>query len=385
MYLSSPTGARSILSTIAGSMITVAGVIFSITLVALTLTSSQFGPRILSNFMGDRINQFVLGTFTSTFLYCILILRSVRGSDSYSFTPQISVNVALLLAIMAILVLTFFVHHVASLIQAQNIIERVSHEQLESLNKLFPEHVGEGAELPDEAGPRFDESTDNCQTLLADESGYLQVIDSEGIMKSAVNNELQVRLLVRPGNYISKGSKIALVRSSNGGNPGQQVQKLCKAFILGPRRTYVQDAEHGFTQLSEIALRALSPGINDPYTAISCIDRQADAIILLANRKAPSAVRKDEKGSIRVIARPFPYAEAVRAAFSDIRHYGLNHVQVTYRMMEALRRCIDVCSSEERRAPLLNEARCIINAASRQWQIKEDLDGLKERVPHNLL
>ncbi len=142
IYTRGPDGARAVLSTIAGSMITVAGVVFSVTIVALSLASNQFGPRLLRNFMRDRGNQIVLGTFVATYLYCLLVMRTVQGMDGSQFVPHLSVTVAILMAVASLGVLIYFIHHVAVSIQAPELIANVAHELHEAIDRLFPEELG---------------------------------------------------------------------------------------------------------------------------------------------------------------------------------------------------------------------------------------------------
>ena len=295
IYTGSTDGARAMLSAIAGSTITVAGTVFSITIVALQLAASNFGPRLLRNFMKDVSNQVVLGTFIGTFIYCLLVLRTVRGDgDDYnSFIPQLSVTVALALAIASISLLIYFIHHASTIIQASHIISEVSADLDRATDRLFPEKIGRGlsesgrqvAEIP----ANFDE---DAYPIKATNSGYLQVIDDEKLMQITSQQELIVRLEFRPGKFIVQGSELMMVY------PGKRVnQKLTKkfrdVFILGTERTEQQDIEFPIHQLVEVALRAISPAVNDPFTAIRCIDRLSAGLSRLAGRDFPSPYRYD--------------------------------------------------------------------------------------------
>jgi uncharacterized membrane protein len=207
-----PEGAREVLSTIAGSMITVAGVVFSITIVAFQLASSQFGPRLLRNFMRDTGNQVVLGTFIATFLYSLLVLRTVRGGDSDEFVPYLSVALAIVLAVVSLGVLIYFIHHVSVSIQAAHVIAVVSAELAHAIERLFPEKLGHGvpegrmrkeADLPGDFAY-------TAHPITAADSGYLQRIDTEKLMAVAKAHDLLLDLPYRPGHFVEQDSTVVL-------------------------------------------------------------------------------------------------------------------------------------------------------------------------------
>lgn len=274
-------GARSLLSTIASSMITVAGVVFSITIVALTLASSQFGPRLLRNFVSDNGNQFTLGTFISTFLYCILILRTIRGQDEGGFVPLISVTCGLALALASLGVLIYFIHHVSGSIQAEKLIARVGGE----LDAAIREHFREGPAPPglQNAEREFSKSLEALlpTSILATQSGYLQRIDRDGLLSYAVRADAKIVLKQSPGDFVMENEVLAIVWAGVGASTAtEEPGTLNEFFVLGPQRAESQDVGFGVRQLSEIAARALSPGINDPYTAMACLDWMTDAFSL---------------------------------------------------------------------------------------------------------
>ena len=271
-----PEGSRAVLSTVAGSMMTIASVTFSITVVALQLASSQFGPRLLRNFMRDRGNQVAIGTFIATFTYCLLILRAVNGTEKEQFVPHISVTVGLLLALVSLGVFIYFIHHAAASIQAENVIAGVSRELHQALDRLYPECMGRGA--PAEARGRGlpEAFGSEARPVSCRESNYLQAIDVDGLLELARGRDLVLRIVQRPGKFFFQGGDLAEVW------PGDRVddelaEAIRSAFYFGPRRTLTQDVEFAFDQLVEVAVRALSPGVNDPFTAIDCVDRLGGA------------------------------------------------------------------------------------------------------------
>lgn len=339
IYENKPEGARSLLSTVAGSMITVAGVVFSITIVALTLASTQYGPRLLGNFMRDRGNQVVLGTFIATFTYCLLVLRTIRGGEDSSFVPHLSVTIGVLFAIFSISVLIYFIHHAATSIQASNVISGVSKNLEYTIDLTFPERIGQGkSELPDwwntptELPPGFE---DDLYSVLAPKSGYLRTIDNIGILDIAIDEDLILKVENHPGDFIVKGSPIVQVW------PGSKIDteiqsKVSSTLLVGTKRTSEQDTEFAIDQLVEIAIRALSPGINDPFTAIMCIDNLSVALSRVAGRATPSAHRYDKNNKLRVIAKPKTFDDLLNSAFNQIRQYGRTSVSVTIRLLESL-------------------------------------------------
>lgn len=337
LYTLGPSGARTLLATVAGSVITIAGVVFSITIVALTLASSHFGPRLLKNFMKDLGNQVVLGTFIATFLYCLLVLGAIRENGANQFVPHISVLVGLLLTLVSIGVFIFFIHHISMSIHADTVVAGVSRELKANINQLFPEKIGQS--LPPHDPPVEDVLPsgfkENSIPFVSRGSGYLQAIDSPGVMALAKKQDLLIQFLYRPGEFIVEGETIGKVWP-----PGRVTEAIIKdlqqSFLLGSQRTEEQDIEFAIHQLVEVALRALSPGINDPFTAISCIDRLGDALTLLSGRILPSCRRYDEEHVLRVITYPLTIDGIFDAAFNQLRQYGCTSVAVGLRLLEIL-------------------------------------------------
>jgi uncharacterized membrane protein len=296
IYTGGANGAREVLSAVSSSTIGIAATAFSITIVALQLAASNFGPRLLRNFMQDTGNQIVLGTFIGTFIYSLLILRTIRGDgDDYdSFVPQLSVTVGLLLAIASIGVLIYFIHHASTIIQVSHVIAETYTDLDRAIDRLFPEKIGQGKsqlKQPVEKLPADFDS--NVYQVKAKSNGYLQAIDNEELMKLACESDLLLHLNYRPGKFIVKGSELMMVYPRERVTR-KLVKKLNDAFILGKERTEQQDIEFPIEQLVEIALRAISPAVNDPFTAIRCIDRLGAGLSRLAQRNFPSPYRYDE-------------------------------------------------------------------------------------------
>ena len=337
-YSGGAEGASLLLGTVAGSMIAIAGTVFSMTLVALSLASSQLGPRLLRNFMRDTANQVVLGTFVATFVYCLLVLRTIRRADEVAFVPHLSVSFGVLLAMVSIGVLIYFIHHVSVSIQADEVVARVGRELEHGIDRLFPGHLGKPVSEVSQAPSEADLSAAFAREArpvgaLAD--GYLQQIDADALMALAAEEDLLLRLERRPGHYLVKGRAMVMVW------PGDRVtetlvDKLNAAFVLGNQRTVGQDVEFSFQQLVEIAVRALSPGINDPFTAIACVDRLGSGLCRVAERDMPSDRRFDSHGRLRLVAPGPSFAGIVDTAFDQIRQSARSNPAVAIRMLEAI-------------------------------------------------
>lgn len=383
-YRNEPEGARELLSTIASGNITVAGVVFSITIVALSLASQQFGPRLIYNFMRDRGNQFVLGTFIATYVYSLLVLRTIRQGDE-TFVPHLSIFVGFLLALLSLGVLIFFIHHVADSIQAMTVIASV-HEDLQKLiASLFPAPYesrvpwlsgATGAEIPDDFGSR-------AVAVRAPRSGYLQAVDLDGLLELAGKKNLLIRLEHRPGHYVIKGCVIARVLPFAEDDRGEWETPVGEALLLGRKRTQEQDVEFLLDELVEIAVRALSPGINDPHTAVTCIDRIGSALAELAGRAIPSPFRHDSRGRLRLVTRPHSYPGLVDASLDQIRQYGLGSVAVTIRLLEMIGAVLSFTRDETQREALLRQAAMIKEGGMRAFP--EELDRRQITERYNVL
>lgn len=334
IYTGGPEGARGVLSTIASSTITVAGVTFSITIVTLSLATSQFGPRLLRNFMRDTGNQFVLGAFTSIYLYCLLVLRTVRGTDELNYVPHLSVTIGVALAVLGVAILIFFIHHIAESIQVPRVLGIVNAELEQAIDRLFPQKLGTGV-MPNAASTAPGHHLQVFVAVEANQTGYIQYIDADKLFDLARNENLLVRLLHRPGDFVLPGMPIAEL-SPNHGVGDMAPERLRSAIILGSRRTAAQDAGFAFQQLVEIALRALSPSINDPFTALNCVDYLASGLCRLFGRELPSRYRIDDDGVLRLVTPPATYGYFARLALFQVAEASSHQTVVRERIVEHL-------------------------------------------------
>lgn len=309
-------GAREVLSTIAGSMVTVAGVVFSITIVALSYASSQYGPRVLTNFMDDRGNTVTLGTFIATFLYSLMVLRTIRGGEE-DFVPQYSVIVGLLLAVCSIGVLIYFIHHVLQSIHINHVVERIGRQLIDDARTRFPRLIGSGT--PEEKA-QSTELTGEMAVTTSDRTGYIQALDGDTLLRIAQEADVLIRLRYRPGDFVMEGRGLVDIAPRSRWSD-EQDDALRDCFTVGAKRTPDSDLMFLVSELVEIAARALSPGVNDPMTAVTCLDWLGAGGTEFATRELPSAVRSDDTGTPRLIAIPDDFRSFVARSFSRLRQY----------------------------------------------------------------
>lgn len=370
-------GARGLLSSIASSMITVTGVTFSITVVALTLAAQQYTPRVLREFTADRGNQVVLGTFLGTYAYALLVLRTIRKEEFGDFVPHIAVTGAVALALASVGLLVFFIHHVSSAIRPNSILSVVVAQGHGLIDHLFPQELGEGAteaqtsaaRLPDEPG----------EVVGAPATGYLQAIDSDRLMRIAREHDLLVRMDAGIGDFLSQGAPLFAVWPS--GRDGEAASsRLAACASVAPDRTIQQDLEFAFLQIVDIAVKALSPGINDPTTAKNCLDHLGDLLRHVGRRHIPSPFRTDEEGSLRVIACSPDFQRLADLAFDDIRRYAEGDTGVALHLLHTLRQVGAGLESEERRGHLRQHVLKIEEGAERAIHAPADLREVRHRV-----
>jgi uncharacterized membrane protein len=318
-------GSRQVLSTTAGSLITVTGVVFSVTIVALQLASTQFTPRILRNFIADRVNQVVLGVFISTFTYTLLVLRVIRSpaEDDAEFVPHAAVAVAIILALLSIGCLIYFVHHVARSIQASAILSRVTAEALSHIERLFPQELGEPEERSEEALIGVD---DHQYRIAAVQEGYLQAVNGEGLFEIGKEGRLLIRMAVPVGGFVVAGQTLAEVWG-NKPPEGDVEARIRRAFIIGEERTPDQDFEFCVVEIVDVAVKALSPSINDPRTALHCIDRLTQILATFGKRHPPSPMRT-ETGRIHFEAMHSTFEGTLDLAFGQIIHFGQSNPDI---------------------------------------------------------
>ena len=381
---SKPEGAREVLSAIAGSMITVAGVVFSITIVAISFAANQYGPRILTNFMSDRGNQITLGTFIATFVYSIVVLRTIYSGDS-QFVPQLAVMVAMILALCSIVVLIYFIHHVPESIHINTITSRVGRQLISSIGEQFPacfgdppDHSGEELRGFKRAAEAAFGSGGDATAVECGDNGYLQAIDDDHLLSVACKHDLVISLCLAPGHFVHKGRAIALAAPAE--RVGESARKAIRAsWAVGPSRTPDQDLLFLIDELVEIAARALSTGVNDPYTAMTCADWLTAAVIELAGRQPPSPYRLDEQGELRVVAPSATFDVHLDRGFGRYRPYAAKDVNAAAHFVSRIALIARECRSSEQTQALSRQAEALLDLA-REHHDGPSLDRLEEEV-----
>ncbi|MBZ4420931.1 DUF2254 domain-containing protein [Myxococcus sp. RHSTA-1-4] len=330
LFRGGPEGARSVLSAVASSMMTFAGLVFSVTILVLQQASNQFSPRILRNFLRDRRSQFSLGIFMGTFVYALLSLRSVRGTaeglDIESHVPSLSVWLAVVLALLCVGTFIYFIHHVAQSIRAVVILSRIHDETRLTLERMYPEGVGEDMEDPRTTWP---EEPASLIVPSPAASGVLVSVDEDRLLACAKQARVTVALVPMMGDFVPQGGPLFEVW---GEASALDVKALTERVGIDRERTLRQDAAFGFRQLVDIAERALSPGINDPTTAVQVIDQLHDLLRCMSRRRFPTPLRKDEDGALRLICPRPDWDAYVRLAVDEIREYGEGSIQIAGRL-----------------------------------------------------
>jgi uncharacterized membrane protein len=374
VYSGGAEGASAVLGTIAGSMMTIAGVVFSMTLVALSLASSQLGPRLLRNFMRDTGNQVVLGTFIATFLYCLLVLRTIRREDEVAFVPHLAVTIGVVLAVASVIVLIYFIHHISVSIQADHIVARVGRELIAGIDEMFPHRLEAGVpQTPTQRPPAALLETINREgsPAGAPADGYVQSLDEEGLLALAGAAGVVLQVERGPGSYAVAGRPLARVWPA-GRLSAELAEQIRDAFVLGGERTPAQDLLFTVDQLVEIAVRALSPGVNDPFTALRCVDRLGSALCCLAQRATPSPYRYDEAHQLRLVVPVLTFPQMAGAAFDPIRNYAGSSAAVTIRLLETIAEIAGCVCRPEDRAALQRHATMITRGAHEGLLERED-------------
>ncbi len=356
---------RAMLAAIASSIITVAGVTFSITVLVISQVSSQYTPRILRNFLRDRPSQVVLGVLVGAYVYCLMVMRTIRAEPD--IVPSLAVLLGIVTGVIAVGFLVYFLHHIASSLEAGTIIARIRQETAEAVDRLFPAELGTEAE----EGPASNAGQHSrmWKSIVSKKTGYLQRVDSEVLLKVACQKELLLRIECCVGDFVAEGAALLSVADTN---PDERLSERVRGcFVIDTHRTIYQDAAFGIRQLVDMALKALSPGINDSTTAVTCVDHLGALLARLASRSIPSRCRAAE-GQLRLIAPRPTFESFLDEAFEEIRRFGSNNVVVLARMLRALETIASAARSADRLALLKTHAERVLLVARTQIALAQD-------------
>lgn len=366
LYSGGETGARTLLGAVAGSTIGVAGTLFSITIATLTLASSQMGPRLLRNFTQDRGNQTTLGIYLATFAYALIVLRSVRGADQGAFVPHIAITGAILLALLCVAILIYFVNHVASRINFDTVIDLVYQDLRRRLEQLTPD--------PAPCARLDDSHWQGGLTVVHEGGGYIRQLDEQQIASWARDHGVSVRLKARIGDYVFPGAPLAAVAPAHA-DAGPVINA---SLVLGPFPTPSGDLEYAVDQLVDIAVRALSSGINDPRTANRVLDRLGSALCVLASKQLPSGVigAGDRVFFQRDITS---YDGLMDAMFHTIRQNAKGSPSVLIRMLDIFTRVAQCEEDPARLGAVRRHGEMVLREGRREIVSPDDKDGLEHR------
>jgi uncharacterized membrane protein len=331
-----PEGVRETLSTVTSAMLNFTVLVFSITVLVLQLASNQFTPRVLRTFVRQRVTKRAMATFVGTFVYAVIVLSQVR-SDDYGFVPLISSWLALALVLVSVGVFIHYIHAMAHSIRVVKIIDTVADETRAAIDRMFPEEVGEP--VPELARP---EHAPDLVVVNRARPGVVVSVEADRLVAKARSHDAVIEVVPRIGDFVPCGAPLFHVW---GELPGDELREH---VALDIERTMQQDPAYGIRQLVDIAVRALSPSLNDPTTAVQVIDQLHDLLRRLSQRQLPARTRADGDGALRLIVDRPDFGEYVRLALEEIRHHGASSVQVVRRTREALADCIRIAPPERR-------------------------------------
>ncbi len=379
IFSGSISSLQSTLSTIATAVISLAALVFSVTMLVLQLASSQYSPRVLRTFLRDVKSQLALGVFLSTFAVNLVVLLSVQDKtdDHEAFYPELSVDLALIYAAVTLGFFVVYIHHLPQSMRVPRILSNVAAETTAAIERLYPS-AGEPLDHRD-PDDRPDALTASAVLIVFDrESGYVQGVAEDRLLSLARDHDVIIELLPMVGDFMPRGG--ALFRIF-GANPHSVADDACSCLQLGKQRTMQQDVDFGFRQLVDIAEKALSPGINDPTTAVQVVDRLHQLLLSLARRSLPTPYRTDESGALRLVLPTQSWAGYVRLAFDEIRHYGEGSIQVARRlnaMADDLLRVVPPA----RRLPVEEQLRLLASSAERGFHDEYDITHAKRESGH---
>lgn len=333
--------ARAVLGTIAGSLITVTGVVFSVTIVTLQLASTQFTPRVMRGFIADRANQTVLAVFIGTFTYTLLVLGGL-GSPGLGDegVPVIAVTLSLVLLLVSVGALILFINRSAQSVQVSTILRREAEQALAHGEGIFPAGVGVGIEESNFRLPVTD-----AALVRARGPGYVQAVHGSGLLELAEERDLLVEMRVSVGEFVF-AEKVVLKVWPHERVDDELGGRLHDLLVIGTERTPQQDVEFSIGAVADIAVKALSPGINDPTTGMLAIDRLTEILASLAGTEE-AAVRGDASGTVRLVTRRPTFERLVGLAFDQIRLHGARNPAIVKKILDCMLDLLPLLNARE--------------------------------------
>jgi uncharacterized membrane protein len=325
---------RAILLGLAGATVGTAGVVFTLATVPLSVAASQFGSRLLRTFLSDPLCQIVMGCFTATVVYCISVSLSIPASSQPNQLPFLATTASVVLFGVSFGSVIFLIHHLGVMLQAPVITHRIGRFLNRAIRTYTRQRAGTKPITREEADLR-DVIAVSGEPILARRSGYVDVVDGRRLVHLARRHGVVVELRALPGAFVMEGEALALAWPAAGLTP-KATREIGRCYLMGVQRSLFQDVGFGINQLIEIALRALSPAINDPLTAMSCLDRIGDSLRLLAAGEPPPTLLRDGADEARVFLTPAGFAELAEAGLSPIRQYGCESAMVLQRLVDVI-------------------------------------------------
>ncbi len=369
---SDPQVAQVILGAIGASIMTVVSIVFAILLMTLTLASMQFSPRIILSFATDGVTQWTLGIFLGTFCYCMAALPAAR-SQPIPFEPVATVMGAMLLAVACVGWLLFFIHHISHAISVNHLVDKIATETERIVNEVMPWPRQPTRAVED---PRIDALVWES-TLSMETSGYIRFVDTRRLLSLAKEYRIKIRLMRRVGHFIPAGVPMVKITRAERVSP-ELIAELRGAIDVGPSRTLQQDIEFGILQIVDIALKAISPAVNDPSTAISCVDQLSRILIRVASREPPESGLYDPPGNLRVYMPWIGFDGLFHTAFEQIRFYARSDIAVSLRLLRALADIASTVEDPALRQKIVDRARYLVACA--QELDEEALAELRTRL-----
>ena len=370
-------GASAMLQMIGGSMVTIAGVVFSMTIAAVTLAAGQYTSRVLRQFVRDRANQAVLGSFLGIFVYCMLVLRSLSGASPDDHAPAVALLMALALAFLGIGVLIFFIHHIVQSLQATNVVAAIAREALPSIDRHFPDRLSPSD--TDTVDLRRPDSGHRAR-VYATRNGYVTGIDLGNLVERACDCDGLVRVRRGAGMFVAEGEVLADLYSPEPVDD-EHVQALRESWSFATQRTMANDPGYGLRQLVDVALKALSPGINETTTGVMCVNWLGAVLLRMAGRRLPSQLRVHEQ-CVRVVTHAPSMGDFIHLAFDQIRQNAAGNVAVLKRLLEVLLALAESDGARVMRQPILQQVDAIEALVAHSVAWEDDREPLVGLVGH---
>ena len=370
-----PTDIRTMLISMAGTILATAGVVFTLLTLPLSTVAAQYGSRLLRVFLGDRTTQLVLGMFVATFVYCLAAALAIPPVEVNPDGPQVTATFGLVLMLATFSSLILLVQHISTMLQAPNISAAAGAELRDVVLAEIPE-VSSGESQP--GSNRLDAPLDaEGYPVRLRKAGYIQYIDPETVISVAQENDLVIRLLCKPGSFVRNGSSAALVWPKN--RVDEELEKQIRhAFLIGNVRTPTQDIAYAVNQLVEMAVRAMSPAINDPFIAMTCLDYIGDGLALFVRQREKASHYYDGDGKLRLLLEPVTFAELLNGAFDMLRHCSCDNASVLQHMLEVIAAVSQETRTSEARQELIRHIRLVQDEGQAGALIEKDRQRIQQ-------